>query len=41
MIAPTGLITSWHTREQSRAARSSGVSEAIIKRSILGSISGP
>ena len=30
-IAPTGLITSWHTREQSSAARSSGVSEAIIK----------
>jgi hypothetical protein len=38
MIAPTGLITSWHTREQSSAARSSGVSEAMVKRLILGSI---
>src|ERR1700688_4867071 len=34
-IAPTGLITSWHTREQRRAARSSGVSEAIIEGLIL------
>ena len=33
--APTGLITSWHTREQRRAARSSGVSEAIIEGLIL------
>src|ERR1700735_4016737 len=30
-MAPTGLITSWQTREQRRAARASGVSEAIIK----------
>ena len=36
-IAPTGLITSWQTREQSRAARSSGssVTMAIVGSGIV------
>ena len=34
-IAPTGLITSWQTREQSSAARSSGARETVVKRLIL------
>ena len=37
-IAPTGLMTSWQTREHSSAARSSGARETIVKRRILWSM---
>ena len=34
-IAPTGLITSWQTREHKSAARSREDMDMVVKRSIL------
>ena len=37
-IAPTGLITSWHTLEHKSAAKSSGAIVTVVKRPILWSM---